>query len=168
MAGIGVLNPNRPLGPPLTVRQARARDPGTEVIKKFVRRHGLPIVSTATSIPFWIDLWDEHVMPESMESYVKSLRVALVLLSMVVVYCVVFGAREFVKFLFCQSTMCGEIIGRGRCCEAEDVESREDNFSSPRHAHYNAAMETVDLGVRHGTHGAGTPARGGIAEAEDR
>ena len=161
------MNPNRPLGPPLSVRQARARDPGTEVIKKFIRRHGLPIFFTGTTIPFWIDLWDEHVIPESMESHVKALRVALVLLAMVVVYCVVFWTRELVKFLFCQSTICGEIIGRKSCCEAEDGVSRVDNVSTPRHVHFNVAQETVDLGVRHEARGAGTPARGGRAEAED-
>ena len=158
MASIGFKHPNRPLGPPLSVRDARARDPGTEVIKKFMRRHGPPIFLSLTTVPFWLMLYSEHLFPSNKESYMESIRLALVLLSMFTVYGVVFGLREFTKFLFCQSTMCQRIIDRGCGCEAENAESREDNFSSPPNAHYNAALETVDLGVRHGTSEAETAA----------
>ena len=143
------MNPDRPAGPPLSVLDARARDPGLEVVKKLTRRHGPGVFLCISTAPLWLMLFEEHVYPSSRTRYMDALRLGLVLVSSFITYGVVFCCRELIKFMCCKSTMCEDIRDQGCCCVTVEGAEREDNFSSPHHAHYSAAQQSVNLGVRH-------------------
>ena len=81
-----------------SVREAEAvRDPGREVIEKFVKRHGWLTMTSIFLSAGWAEFFMMYFYPDRSEWYIKSARMALTLFMGWITYNLLYAAREVVK-----------------------------------------------------------------------
>lgn len=132
----------------LSISEARTRDPGREVIKKFLRRHGyLTMVSLFVSAG-WAELMEKYLLPGRDEWYVMAVRMAMSMAMGWISYTVLFRVREVGKIIY--KTIRRYIT---ECCDKPQEEDQvpEDNVSSNIPATCSVTMDNVSVDTDGGT-----------------